>query len=65
MYLRTARIANYLNQASLAEKLGVTQSAISAWELGKEAVPKARRRQIEALLNLPIQFDIKPKHAKE
>lgn len=54
--LKQARVANYLSQGDLASLLGVSQVLISAWELGKEPVPKARRRQIEKILNLPIKY---------
>lgn len=47
-----ARIRLGLTQQDVADKLGVTQPRISAWENNNVEIPEARREQIAKILGL-------------
>lgn len=44
-----------MNQARLAEKLGVTQQAVSAWLKGRALPEPERMAAIEQLLGIPMR----------
>ena len=50
MYVARLRIG--LTQQDLADKIGVTQPRISAWENGTVDIPEARRKEIADILGL-------------
>ena len=56
MDLKTARQLKNMTQEAMAKELGVSQVALSAWETGRNAVPKQRQQQIEGIFGWPIDF---------
>lgn len=52
--LKIARIRADLEQAQVAEKLGVSQVTVSLWERGKREIPPARAKQLSELLSLDL-----------
>ncbi len=48
--LKTARLAEGLSQADLADKVGVTQPSVSNWELGTNEPRDAQLRKLERVL---------------
>ncbi len=50
LLIRRARQKEGLSQAALAERIGVTQGAIAAWEQGRTKPTKVNRRKIEHIL---------------
>lgn len=47
-----ARMRKGLTQQEIADKIGVTQPRISAWESGKVAIPPERAAQLAKILNV-------------
>lgn len=50
--MKAQRMRLGLTQAELAERIGVTQPRISAWENGKADIPNKRQRQIARVLDI-------------
>ena len=50
--MKAQRMRLGLTQAALAERIGVTQPRISAWENGKADIPAKRQRQIARILEI-------------
>jgi transcriptional regulator with XRE-family HTH domain len=48
--IRRTRQREGLTQAGLAEKIGVTQGAIAAWEGGKSAPTEENKKKLKAIL---------------
>lgn len=49
-----------MNQAQLAEKLGVSQQAVSSWLKGRAVPEPERMAQIEDLLGIPMRDWVEP-----
>lgn len=52
--LRVARETRGLSQEQLASLLGVTDGAVSHWEIGRAAPGGPTRRLISLVLNVPV-----------
>lgn len=50
-YIQNARFALHLTQQQLAEKLGCSQDAVSAWERGYRNPSKLVKMTIKRMLN--------------
>lgn len=54
--IKNLRLKHFMTQVQLAKKLGVTQSAVASWELGRTC-PKTKRAQMLAVIfNVPLEF---------
>lgn len=54
--LREARLRAGVPQAEIAQLLGASQTALSAWERGDEPVPFARRAQLAGLYGFDLSL---------
>lgn len=50
--IRRARVRNAMTQAELAEKMGVSQAAISTWEIGKIVPDVEQKKELKSILGL-------------
>jgi DNA-binding transcriptional regulator YiaG len=51
--LRTARQASGQTLAGVAEKIGVSESAVSRWESGSRKIPGPAARLLKKILKIP------------
>lgn len=56
MAIRTLRCSKNMTQAELAERVGVSENAVSSWELGKAFPPNNRIKQICTALEVPTSY---------
>jgi transcriptional regulator with XRE-family HTH domain len=52
-YIRTLKGTSLVN---LAEYLGISNQAVSAWENGKKSIPAARLKQLSELFGIPEEY---------
>ena len=52
--LRRARVEAGLSQAELADRVGVTQGAVSLWEAGKAAPGRPAQLVVAAVLHVDV-----------
>lgn len=54
MTLKELRLAAGLQQADVAKKLGVTTTAVSNWELGKNAILRKYHKKLARLYGVTV-----------
>ncbi|WP_163832279.1 helix-turn-helix transcriptional regulator [Spartinivicinus ruber] len=54
--LRVSRQATHLSQQELADKLGVTKSAVGAWETGRTSPSQIVLREMSNIFDIPIEW---------
>lgn len=55
MTLKELRLAAGLQQADVAKKLGVTTTAVSNWELGKNAILRKYHKKLAKLYGVTVE----------
>ncbi len=55
MTLKELRLAAGLQQAEVAKKLGVTTTAVSNWELGKNSILRKYHKKLAKLYGVTVE----------